>query len=64
MTTGDDGADEEDVVDPFVAIIAVLEFFFKIGGLMILSLDDEDLLLGSLASIAVTFLLITSRDNR
>lgn len=40
-----------DVVD--VPLTELLEdFFVKIGGLMMLSLDDDDLLLGSVASIS------------
>lgn len=46
----------DDVVE--VQPTELLEFFFvKIGGLMILSLDDDDLLLGSIFSISCTFLL-------
>lgn len=45
-----------DVVD--VPPTELLEdFFVKIGGLIMLSLDDDDLLLGSVASISCTFLL-------
>lgn len=41
----------EDVVD--IPPTELLEdFFVRIGGLMMLSLDDEDLLLGSVASIS------------
>lgn len=39
-------------------VIDVLLFFFNIGGLLVLSLLDDDLLVGSLCSMSCTFLLI------
>lgn len=44
--------------DETVPITELLDpFFVKSGGLMILSLDDDERLLGSVASMSCTFLL-------
>lgn len=41
-----------------LAVIDVLLFFFKIGGLLVLSLLDDDRFVGSVFSMSKTFLLM------
>jgi hypothetical protein len=42
----------------------LLDPFFNIGGFIMLSLDDDDLLLGSEFSISITFLLMQAASGQ